>query len=165
MTTEFDEVLNLEESFYVEGFKDGRSENLKHNHLEGKQYGLQVGFQRFIFIGVIRGVCNELKKLNFSASIDKNIQLILALIDEIPMDNRDESVQIYEKNIVRLKNKFRLLLMALSKRWKDLNAGNPEKLTFEMLETVSKTVAGELNAYVEDSGSTNAVSQPEKDMW
>lgn len=160
----FDDVLNLEEQFYQEGYEEGRSENLAHNLIEGKQYGLQVGFQRFILVGLIQGYCNLLKTLTLNTSIDKNIDVILGLISEIPFGNEDVSVQTYDRNLVKLKNKFRVLLMALSKHWKHLGPEARNKMTFEAVEKMSKIVAGELNAYVEETG-TEVSPQPQADMW
>ncbi|SCU99274.1 LAME_0G02520g1_1 [Lachancea meyersii CBS 8951] len=161
---DFGDVLNLEDQYYQDGFQEGRKENLTHNLIEGKQYGLQVGFQRFLLVGLIQGCCKMIKTLNVSTSVDKNIDIIIELIDEIPHGNEDASVQIYERNLVKLKNKFRLLLMALSKHWKNLSPGSTNKLAFETVENVSKVVAGELNAYVEDAG-LDVSSQPQTDMW
>ncbi|SCU95838.1 LAFA_0G02608g1_1 [Lachancea sp. 'fantastica'] len=160
----FDDVLNLEEQFYQEGYQEGRNENLAHNLIEGKQYGLQVGFQRFTLIGLIQGCCNLLKTQQLNPSIDKNIDVVLGLISEIPHNNEEASVQIYERNLVKIKNKFRVLLMALSKQWKNLAPEPGNKLTFEAVEKMSRIVAGELNAFVEESG-TEATSQPQADMW
>ncbi|CEP64364.1 ribosome biosynthesis protein LTO1 LALA0_S11e02410g [Lachancea lanzarotensis] len=160
----FDYVLNLEEQFYQEGYQEGRHENLAHNLIEGKQYGLQVGFQRFILIGLVQGCCSVLKTLELNASIDKNIDLIVGLISEIPGDNEDVSVLTYERNLVKLKNKFRVLLMALSKHWKHLAPDSGDRLTFEAVEKMSKIVAGELNAFAEETDA-ESTPQPQADMW
>lgn len=36
---DFDNLLNLEEQYYQEGFLEGQNENIKQSFLEGKQYG------------------------------------------------------------------------------------------------------------------------------
>ncbi|SCV03165.1 LANO_0G02542g1_1 [Lachancea nothofagi CBS 11611] len=162
---DYDETVNLEEQFYQVGFEEGRRENLEHNLIEGKQYGLQVGFQRFLFLGLVQGVCNSLKALKLSPSIEKNVNLMLELIDEIPMGNENASVEIYERNMVKLKNKFRLLLMVLSKHWKDLAPYSSAKLTYEQLEKITKIVAGELNSYVEDDDGTDSSARTQPDTW
>ena len=161
---DFDEVLNLEEQFYQEGFEEGRLANLAHNYLEGKQYGLQIGFQRFILIGLIEGFCNVIRAEQVSPSIEKLVSSIPELVDEIGLGNDELSVQVYERNIVKLKNKFRLLLLALNKQLKSRSTESPGKLSFEMVEKMAKTVAGELNSFVEDN-EASVTTQTQTEMW
>ncbi|KAM3161472.1 Protein LTO1 [Lachancea thermotolerans] len=161
---DFDETLDLEEQFYRDGFEEGRHENLTHNYLEGKQYGLQVGFQRYILIGLIEGVCNAVKSQNVSSAAQKNACLILDMVNNISMGNDEVSVQTYETNIVKIRNKFRLLLLALSRYVKEQDSLPSLGLSFQSVEKISKIVAGELSSYVE-SDAAEVSSQPQNEMW
>lgn len=162
---DLDELLGLEEQYYKEGYEEGKRENLKKNFLEGKQYGLQVGFQRCVLLGQMKGICDVMESQKFGSSIQKTLDVIRNLISEVPLDNKDESVAIYEKNAVKLKNKFRLLLLALSKQHKSEKFQNIVRFTFEMVDDLSRSVSGELQGYVDDPNAENGVQKNQLDMW
>ena len=61
-----DELLALEEQFYEEGFKEGWNASLLNSFLESKQFDLQVGFQRFVLIYQILGICDIINLLKFT---------------------------------------------------------------------------------------------------
>ncbi|CUS24342.1 LAQU0S15e02344g1_1 [Lachancea quebecensis] len=161
---DFDEILDLEEQFYREGFEEGRHENLTHNYLEGKQYGLQVGFQRYILLGLIEGICHVVKSQKISPAAYKNACLILDMVSEISLGNDEISVQAYEGNIVKVRNKFRLLLLALSRRVKERDQQSSHDLSFQAVEKMSKLVAGELSGYVDDEAA-EVPSQSQSEIW
>lgn len=82
MTMDFDGLLTLEEQYYQDGYREGQNENLKQNFLEGKQFGLQVGFQRFIILGQMKGLCDVLDSYNFqNPMLEKNIHTVRTLIN------------------------------------------------------------------------------------
>lgn len=53
--TTFDEVLNLEEGFFQEGYDQGFSEGVKAGHIEGRTLGLEKGFEKFVESGKLHG--------------------------------------------------------------------------------------------------------------
>lgn len=56
---DIDEVLNLEEEQYSIGYKEGQEQATKEQYLEGKQYGYQTGFQRFLIVGIVKGLAQD----------------------------------------------------------------------------------------------------------
>ncbi|CCK70724.1 ribosome biosynthesis protein LTO1 KNAG_0F00550 [Huiozyma naganishii CBS 8797] len=169
---EFDELLNLEEKFYQEGLEEGQNENLKNNFLEGKQFGLQVGFQRYVLLGQMLGLCGMFESLELgNAMLDKNINTIRSLICTIEMNNDEENVENLEKVLVKLKNKFRTILLSVQRLVKEKNktTGNEQNgksLNFDDVEKLSRMIAGEMKGFVEDEDVTEAkTTQDQANDW
>lgn len=51
----FDDVFNLEDKFYQEGFDEGRADGLERGRLEGRAMGLEKGYEKFLQSGRLRG--------------------------------------------------------------------------------------------------------------
>ncbi|CZT13002.1 hypothetical protein WAI453_005916 [Rhynchosporium graminicola] len=51
----FDEVLGLEEQFYLDGFNQGREDGVKAGRIEGRTFGLEKGFEKYIESGRLYG--------------------------------------------------------------------------------------------------------------
>ncbi|CCH58354.1 hypothetical protein TBLA_0A05610 [Henningerozyma blattae CBS 6284] len=170
MDVDFEDLFNLEEKFYQEGYAEAQSENVKHNYIEGKQYGLQVGFQRFVLLGQMLSICDFIESLKLNNKLlDKNLLIVKNLINEIPMNNNEDSVEIYEKNIVKLKNKFRTIIITFQKCYNTKeNLKNHDKLNFNFddVENLSRQIAGEIRGFVEDAETSNAKStQDQAQDW
>lgn len=103
-----DGVLDIEENFYAEGYKDGQEQSAKEQFLEGKVFGLQTGFQRFLVIGYIQGLIEDWKKLE-DPSIASHLRQLEKFVDEIPVTNGDKEVEIYEKAVLKARNKVRVV--------------------------------------------------------
>ena len=161
---EFDELLNLEEKFYNEGYDEGHNENLKNNFLEGKQFGLQVGFQRFVLLGQMVGICDVLDSLDLkSNALSKNVQSVRSLINDVGMTNDDENVEELEKTMIKLKNKFRTIMITFQRIMKK---DKREPFTFEVIEEISRMIAGEVQGFVEDEDVTDAkTTQDQAQAW
>lgn len=50
-----DGVLNLEEQFYQEGFKQGSEDGIKAGRIEGRSFGIERGFEKFQESGRLHG--------------------------------------------------------------------------------------------------------------
>lgn len=149
-----EELLNLEEKFYQEGYQEGHEKNLQENFLEGKQFGLQVGFQRFIFLGQVIGVCDVIDSLSLDNTlIDNSIKSLRKWIGNVGMDNDDENVENLEKTLVKIKNKFRTLLLAVQKNTKSKGL---QTANFDDIEKVTQIIAGELKSFTEDEEVSEA---------
>ncbi|CDO92774.1 unnamed protein product [Kluyveromyces dobzhanskii CBS 2104] len=157
---DFDELLNLEQQFYQEGYEEGRNVNLRQNLFEGKQYGLQVGFQRFQLLGIIYGICDTLIQRFDDTGLHKNAKLIKKLIEDIEMNNNQESVAVYERSIFKIRNKFRLVLMSLQKNMSNSDS-TLDRLTLEKVENLSREIAGEIQGYVEDNSASQSEITPQ----
>jgi hypothetical protein len=51
----FEDVLNLEEQFYQEGYRQGQDDGLRAGLVEGRSLGLEKGFQKFFESGRLYG--------------------------------------------------------------------------------------------------------------
>ena len=51
----FDEVLDLEEQFYGDGFKQGLADGIKAGQVEGRTFGLEKGFEKYVESGRLYG--------------------------------------------------------------------------------------------------------------
>ncbi|KAH7356625.1 hypothetical protein BKA65DRAFT_495097 [Rhexocercosporidium sp. MPI-PUGE-AT-0058] len=51
----FDEVLGLEEQFYRDGFNQGREDGVKAGRIEGRTFGLEKGFEKYVESGRLYG--------------------------------------------------------------------------------------------------------------
>lgn len=47
----FDDLLGLEDSFYSEGHELGVADGARAGHIEGKVFGMETGFEKFIEMG------------------------------------------------------------------------------------------------------------------
>jgi hypothetical protein len=51
----FDEVLGLEEQFYTDGFQQGLADGVKAGQIEGRTFGLEKGFEKYVESGRLYG--------------------------------------------------------------------------------------------------------------
>lgn len=103
-----DGVLDLEEKYYEEGYTEGQEKSVKDNHLEGKAYGLQTGFQRFLVVGYIQGLI-EIWSKDDSKAVQNHLKQLKELVSDIPTTNGDKEVELYEQAIGKARNKVRVL--------------------------------------------------------
>lgn len=108
---EIDKVLDLEEQYYNEGLAEGKSQPTYHQYIEGKEYGYQTGFQRFLVIGYMKETAKIWRKQDGNSiekSMDTHLRQLEALLD-VPMTNGDAEVAVYEKNVAKARNKLRVI--------------------------------------------------------
>ncbi|AAS54026.1 AFR654Wp [Eremothecium gossypii ATCC 10895] len=162
---DLDSLLSLEEQYYKEGYDEGRRENLQNNLVEGKQYGLQVGFQRYSSLGHMKGICDYLKLVLHDTPVEVTINELINMITRIPLDNSNSSATEYEQAITRVRNKFRLLLLTTQKHLKKRGL-LAEDLSFDQFTTINKIIAGELRGFTtNDSEETKVTFQDQTQMW
>lgn len=53
--TAFDEILGLEEQFYDGGFQQGLADGVKAGRIEGRTFGLEKGFEKYVESGRLYG--------------------------------------------------------------------------------------------------------------
>lgn len=51
----FDEVLGLEEQFYDDGFRQGYADGLSAGRIEGRTFGLETTFEKYVEAGKLYG--------------------------------------------------------------------------------------------------------------
>lgn len=142
-----DLILNLEEQYYREGYLEGQAESTKRQYKEGKEYGYQTGFQRFLVLGYIKGLVEywekNLDKYEASESIRHHIDQTWILIKLVDLSNDDEAVKRYEKSILKIRNKARILASLCKEQHK-----------LSHIDTIIREVGGEMK-----------VSENMDEMW
>lgn len=103
-----DDVLNLEEEFYSKGYQEGQEKTASEQFLEGKVYGLQTGFQRFLVVGYIKGLVDEWEKLPEKA-VQLHVKQLRSYVDDMSVSNDDKAVEQYEKKVLLARNKVRVI--------------------------------------------------------
>ncbi|TVY90372.1 putative ORAOV1 family protein [Lachnellula willkommii] len=70
----FDEVLALEETFYNDGYQQGKADGVKAGRIEGRTFGLEKGFEKFVESGRLYGKslvwANRMPQLQESGGAD-----------------------------------------------------------------------------------------------
>ncbi|KAL1863940.1 hypothetical protein VTK73DRAFT_6319 [Phialemonium thermophilum] len=51
----FDDLLNLEDQFYEEGFRQGSADGIRAGRIEGRSLGMEKGFEKFQESGRLQG--------------------------------------------------------------------------------------------------------------
>ncbi|ABN65012.2 predicted protein [Scheffersomyces stipitis CBS 6054] len=142
-----DEVLNVEEEYYQKGFREGQEQSTRQQEMEGKEYGYQTGFQRFLIVGYIDGLVEHwsrnIQTYEASASVANHLKQLEALIKDIPITNGDEEVAHYEKSVAKARNKLRVIATLVK-----------ETSKIAKLDELIKEVGGQLQ-----------VSENVDDMW
>ncbi|KAK6456840.1 uncharacterized protein RJT20DRAFT_134144 [Scheffersomyces xylosifermentans] len=140
-----DEVLNLEEEYYQKGYKEGQEHSTKQQLTEGKEYGYQTAFQRFLIVGYIQGLVEEwtVHLDDYNSSVSNHLVQLNELVSDIPMTNGDSEVSEFEKRINKARNKLRVIATLVKESWK-----------INKLDEVVKQVGGQLQ-----------VSENVDDMW
>ncbi|KAI5954176.1 hypothetical protein KGF54_001951 [Candida jiufengensis] len=119
---ETDDTLGLERQYYDIGYKEGIDQSTKEQYLEGKQFGYQTGFQRFLIVGYIRGLIQDwelnLKKYDNQQSLNNHLSQIKSCMDKISLVNNDKEVEKFEINLRKSRNKLRVLVGITKESWK-----------------------------------------------
>ncbi|QOU19462.1 hypothetical protein BRETT_003609 [Brettanomyces bruxellensis] len=130
-------LLRPEEHFYKKGYEEGKSQPTEDDHREGKELGIQTGFQRFIVVGALREIAeflheqilvartanptsdfiilNGRKKtyLRLQKQVSEVIQLLNSFIDSksglVVASNSDEDVENFRKTFKQARAKIRSL--------------------------------------------------------
>lgn len=103
-----DGALDIEDEFYAKGYRDGQEQSAREQFVEGKIFGLQTGFQRFLVVGYLQGLVGEWKKLE-NASVASHLAQLEKLVSDIPTSNGDHEVELYEKAVLKARNKARVV--------------------------------------------------------
>ncbi|OWB59908.1 hypothetical protein B5S31_g338 [[Candida] boidinii] len=167
-----DSVLNLEEKYYEDGFKEGQLAGKKNLLKEGKELGIQTGFQRFLLLGQFNSLVNK---------------WLLTVEEHINTDGHETSKDIKgkERNWVKLKSQIesvrRLIHSIIENDTVTLSNSSADVVLFEnvlkqsraKIRTLSSTM-GDYNLYLqaeklsEEVGKTiptAPLTGAEEDMW
>ena len=145
---DFDSLLNLEEDFYRQSYDDAFQIGQDHSTRDGKQFGIQTGFQRFILIGALKTTTERIiaEKKSIKATDDiklekhlKTLNDILEVINSfysgttVKTTNTVDDVNDYERKIKTIRSKLKTLYAQLG-----------EKSLFPELESLCKSTAREI---------------------
>ncbi|RSM09452.1 hypothetical protein CEP52_004056 [Fusarium oligoseptatum] len=123
----FEDVLNLEERFYSEGYQLGLKDGIKAGRIEGRSFGMEKGFEKFLESGRLAGkaivwanrmppkdgsnsTCT-LPPLPRNARLEKNVNTLYALVepDTLSTENSDDAVQDFDDRIKRAQGKAKII--------------------------------------------------------
>ncbi|RKP28792.1 DUF1715-domain-containing protein [Metschnikowia bicuspidata] len=138
-----DAALEVENVIYLKGYQEGVDAASNEQFLEGKIYGLQTGFQRFLIVGYIEELLHQWMLQETEGRIKTHLDQASALLASITNENDDSLVAVYEKAVAALRNKVRVI------------AG--------ITKTTDK-IAG-LDKLVQEVGGTMAVASNPDEMW
>jgi hypothetical protein len=127
---DFDSLLDLENQFYNNSYNNAYKTGESHTFRDGKQFGIQTGFQRFVLIGALKKLLELLKNNNnnsdnYSDRQLKSIDDLLNLLNSFYNNNNNNNnnlinstnnindVNYYEKNIKLIKSKIKVLFSQL----------------------------------------------------
>ncbi|KAM0382257.1 hypothetical protein ACHAPZ_005863 [Fusarium culmorum] len=125
----FEDVLNLEERFYSEGYQLGIKDGIQAGRIEGRSFGMQKGFEKFLESGRLTSkavvwanripqkektssseTCT-LPPLPKNARLEKNINTLYALVEPetLSTENSDEAVQDFDDRVKRAQGKAKIV--------------------------------------------------------
>lgn len=132
----FDNVLNLEDGFYQQGYCQGLEDGEQAGRIEGRQFGMSNGFDKFLESGRLAGKATvwasrlpdqrkqkqerdgqqtaptkQLASLPNNARLDKNVKMIYALVEPetLSTQNTDEAVQDFDDRVKRAQGKMKVV--------------------------------------------------------
>lgn len=157
---DFDSLLDLESQYYQTSYQDALIKGSQHTLHDGKVFGIQTGFQRFVIIGALKRanqillqvIQNKLKNDTNNANTKlekslKSIDQIQQLLNSFYTENESDSkaaikssnsaidVNLYEKNIKVIRSKLKIIYLQLG--YKDL---------YSNIEKSCNLVTGELKS-------------------
>lgn len=165
---DFDDVLNIEEEYYQNGFNDALLKGSDHSKRDGKVFGIQTGFQRFILLGALKNMneiilqnninntninnntqINDLKLEKLLVSLKSIHQLILNFYNDsnlIQTSNSIQDVNLFETNIKTIRSKLRTIYLQLG-----------YKKLYTQMENICKILSGEIQE--------SQIVNDQQDVW
>ncbi|OAA58947.1 DUF1715 domain-containing protein [Niveomyces insectorum RCEF 264] len=125
----FDDLLNLEDRFYDEGFCQGEADGTRAGQIEGRTLGLENGFKKFVESGRLHGKAvvwanrlslgqsqeerdrHQLPALPRNGRLQKNVRMLYALVEPgtLSTANTDEAVNDFDDRVKRAQSKARVV--------------------------------------------------------
>ncbi|PSR97646.1 hypothetical protein BD289DRAFT_458851 [Coniella lustricola] len=134
----FDDILNLEDNFYSEGYAKGMADGAHAGRLEGRSFGIEKGFEKFVEAGRLYGKAvvwaNRLPSTATTTTttttpppamkasslpglgkggqrLEKNILTLHALVelDTLSTENSDDAVNDFDDRVKRAQGKARVI--------------------------------------------------------
>ena len=120
----FEDVLNLEDQYFTEGYNLGVADGSRAGQIEGRIFGLQKGFEKFAEIGrlggqsavwdarlQIPGTKGTLASLTGTERLKKHVQRLQTLTDRdtLPTENDEDAVSEFDDRLKDAKAKATLI--------------------------------------------------------
>lgn len=124
MDDPFDELLNLEEHYYKEGYAQGVADGTQAGRIEGRTFGLEKGFDKYVSLGTIAGQCAVwqarldernrtagLPPLAANSRLAKHVDTLAALVDvdTLSHDNTEEAVAEFDDRLKAARGKAKII--------------------------------------------------------
>lgn len=82
--------LNLEESYYQEGYLEGSRDGETQGLVEGRIYGSEVSYGRFLALGLLYGKVAVWKSEHADeARIMNHVEKVMDMLNSVPRDNNE----------------------------------------------------------------------------
>lgn len=128
---DIENVLNLEDKYYDEGYRAGQGVSVQEQYLEGMEYGYQTGMQRFLIVGYMKGLIEYWKshlylyeKTVSLKTLENHLNQAASVLESISMANTEDAVREYEIAVLKSKNKIRVIANICKEQWKINNIDN-----------------------------------------
>ncbi|PHH85682.1 hypothetical protein CDD83_73 [Cordyceps sp. RAO-2017] len=129
-TDPLDDVLHLEDRFYRDGYQQGLDDGARAGRVEGRCFGMQRGFDKFLEAGRLAGKAlvwaNRMPPPPTSSSpgaaalpplaagnarLERNVRLLYGLVepDTLSTQNTDEAVNDFDDRVKRAQGKARVV--------------------------------------------------------
>lgn len=155
----FDELLLLspEQVNYNKGLEEGSKISYARNVKQGKEYGLMIGFQKFLIVGQLEEILGEIIKDSAQGNdlLKRQCEETLGLLKGLEMSDNDlVTVERNDAQLLKIKNKMRLILMVHRKK----RYQQGDLITFDSIVDVYNQVgngdipSSKVEDYYEDSG-------------
>lgn len=104
--------------FYKQGLREGQQQSTINSFIEGKEYGIQTGFQKFVLVGLVKGFVEQLEQQQVAregaqgatqAKESAHLQQLKELVAQLKPSNDYGDVVSNDKIINKVRNKLRLL--------------------------------------------------------
>ncbi|KAK7951582.1 uncharacterized protein PG986_007310 [Apiospora aurea] len=130
----FDDVLNLEDQYYDQGYKLGYDDGFQAGKTEGRSVGLKKGYEKFLEAGRLQSKAviwanriphmqtaapdldnNNITRLppisNSNARLEKNITSLYALVEPgtLSTENTDGAVNDFDDRLKRAQGKLKIV--------------------------------------------------------
>lgn len=128
----FDDIINLEEEFYSDGYKAGVADGARAGRIEGRSFGIEKGYEKFVEAGRLYGKsvvwANRLPQAQASSAsteqqkllpalnsggvrLEKNVLTLHALVEPetLSTENSDEAVNDFDDRVKRAQGKARVI--------------------------------------------------------
>ncbi|KAI9841699.1 MAG: hypothetical protein M1837_000431 [Sclerophora amabilis] len=144
----FESLLNLEHSFYEEGYQLGMKDGSRSGRIEGRAFGLEKGFEKFLDMGRLhgrtsiwasrmpqsdkeelipsdeKGATRATPRLPDKPRLEKHIHTLYALVEpaSLPTQNEEDAVSDFDDRLRRARAKSRVIEKFIDERSFDENA-------------------------------------------